>query len=338
MRRDITASGAWSEMVVPGLEGLGLDVHGLCQLHEFSYASLVDADNRVPVDTLTLLWSQAERRSGDRHLGLHAARQIRPRLNHVHTHLVVSGRNLREGLLALGPTIPVLAQGAGFELEDRGEVFAYRFVHARGDLAPGRHAVEFTAAVLQRLMGLVHDKVLPLRAVGFEHPHPGLCREHEQVLGCTVRFAQPANELLIEREVMIKPSPHHSPELLRQLQELAERQLTSLRAPSFAAELRARLRSRLRAGVCQADTIAAELHMGCRTLQRRLEAERTSFSEVLDDVRRELALELVPGDLPLKEVAARCGFSGPGALIRAFRRWTGTTPAAYRVACRTWSS
>ena len=58
------------------------------------------------------------------------------------------------------------------------------------------------------------------------------------------------------------------------------------------------------------------------------------FREVLDDVRREVALELIESDLPLKDVAAGCGFSGSGTLIRAFRRWTGTTPAAYRTASR----
>ncbi|MDJ0867726.1 MAG: AraC family transcriptional regulator ligand-binding domain-containing protein [Myxococcota bacterium] len=332
MRRDITASGAWSQMIVRGLEGLGLDVHGMCQALDVSYASLVDPDARNPVDVLTRLWAVAEQQSGDRHVGLRVARQLEPRLNHLHAHMLLAGRNLRQGILAIRPTIPILMQGASIELEDQGEVFSYRFVESRGDLAPSRHATEFSARVIQRVHGLVHGGLLPLRRIGFEHRHPGSSREHEAVFGCPVRFGQAANELLIDREVMLKPSPHHSAELLRQLQALAEQELQRLRTPGFAAEVRSRLRSRLCSGAFQADAIAAELHLGCRTFQRRLEAEQTSFSELLDEVRRELALDLIRSDLPLKELAARCGFSGPGTLIRAFRRWTGTTPAAYRTA------
>ena len=71
------------------------------------------------------------------------------------------------------------------------------------------------------------------------------------------------------------------------------------------------------------DSIAAELHMGLRTLQRRLEAEGTAFSEVLDGARREVALELIETDLPVRDLATRCGFSGSRALIRAFRAGRG---------------
>ena len=62
-----------------------------------------------------------------------------------------------------------------------------------------------------------------------------------------------------------------------------------------------------------------------------------SFRQVLDDTRRELALELIDEGLLLEDVAERCGYTGARALIRAFRRWTGTTPGIYRAASRTLS-
>ena len=98
----------------------------------------------------------------------------------------------------------------------------------------------------------------------------------------------------------------------------------------FSAELRAILRSRLHRGACDIHSIALELHMSLRTLQRRLKADGTSFSELLDSAKREVALELIEGDLTVRGIAERCGFSGSRALIRAFRRWTGTTPSGYR--------
>ena len=75
--------------------------------------------------------------------------------------------------------------------------------------------------------------------------------------------------------------------------------------------------------------------IGTRTLRRRLIERGTSYQEVLDGVRRELADELL-GDLDhkLAEVAVLLGFSQASAFIRAYLRWTGTTPAARRRAAR----
>ena len=330
MRRDATVSGAWTRMVVEGLESLGLDVHGLCQLANLPYAALVDPDARVPYDQVTLLWRAAERRTGDRNLGLHAAERVQPVVNHIHSHLILSSRNLRDGIAATLPTLALLGHGTEVELKEMEDAFSVQFEHARGDLPPGRHAVEFAAVIMRAVYGMVSGGPLPLRGAEFAHPHPGDHREHERVLGCPVRFACKRNALLVDRELMLRPSRHHSAELMRRMREVADSHLSRISQPSFGSELRAILRGRLEDGPYDADSIAAELHMGLRTLQRRLGAEGTAFSEVLDAARREVALELIETDLPVRDLARLCGFSGSRALTRAFRRWTGSTPAAYR--------
>jgi AraC-like DNA-binding protein len=77
--------------------------------------------------------------------------------------------------------------------------------------------------------------------------------------------------------------------------------------------------------------VASALRMSRRTLTRRLEEEGTSFVEELDNVRRDLALSTMnDGEAPLKEVAFKLGFAHPESFHRAFKRWTGETPIAYR--------
>jgi AraC-like DNA-binding protein len=71
--------------------------------------------------------------------------------------------------------------------------------------------------------------------------------------------------------------------------------------------------------------------MTVRTLQRRLRAEKTGYKQILDDVRRELAVDYVSEpDLSIKEITYMLGFSEPSNFTRAFKRWTGTSPNAYR--------
>jgi AraC-like DNA-binding protein len=81
--------------------------------------------------------------------------------------------------------------------------------------------------------------------------------------------------------------------------------------------------------------VARRLHMSPRTLERRLERESTTFSAVLEDLRKQLAFRYVgSASLELTEIAFLLGFSQTTAFHRAFKRWTGDTPLKYRDAQR----
>jgi predicted TIM-barrel fold metal-dependent hydrolase len=76
---------------------------------------------------------------------------------------------------------------------------------------------------------------------------------------------------------------------------------------------------------------AHKLCMSSRTLGRRLSEEGTTFKNVVDDMRKAVALRYVAGhDLGLSEVALLAGFTETPSFYRAFRRWTGMTPSQYR--------
>ena len=81
--------------------------------------------------------------------------------------------------------------------------------------------------------------------------------------------------------------------------------------------------------------IARGLGLSERTLHRRLRAESTSFADILDATRGELAKSLLPEpEIGIGEIAFLLGYSEPSAFHRFFRRWTGSTPLAYRRAAR----
>ena len=84
-------------------------------------------------------------------------------------------------------------------------------------------------------------------------------------------------------------------------------------------------------GLPAMDQMAEQLHMSPRTLHRRLIAAGSSYQEILDDVRRRLAIEFLRNtDLTIEEVSERVGFSDASNFRKAFKKWTGTVPAEYR--------
>jgi AraC-like DNA-binding protein len=86
----------------------------------------------------------------------------------------------------------------------------------------------------------------------------------------------------------------------------------------------------LAAGPVRIDEVARDLGFSRQTLYRRLKAEGITFEQILDELRRGLALRLIRDEgLTVKDAAYRLGFSDPAAFSRAFKRWTGSSPAAF---------
>jgi AraC-like DNA-binding protein len=119
---------------------------------------------------------------------------------------------------------------------------------------------------------------------------------------------------------------------LRQLLErYAADQLAKIPSSArFSQRVRACILSMLPLGGLNADTVAAQFSMSSRTLRRRLQQEATTYQEILDDVRAELARHyLTKEKRGIDEVAFLLGFSDPSAFTKAFRRWTRQTPADF---------
>ncbi len=319
-------------MVLRSFEVLGLDARRLCSAASLPYVQLTDPDARLARDLSGRLWREAARRSGDRHLGLHAGERIPPSANNLLSHMVISSPTLLEGLSLALPFQRVLAHGRIVTLEKRKDVYAIRFSPVDGDLPITRNEIEFMTAALMRLGRFALGKRWRLAAVRFAFPVPGAVTEYERVFGCRVDFAQAENSLIVPAVVMTAPLPHHCPAVLNALHEAANASLERLQRPTLAGDVRARILARLRArrGPCVVDAIAAELHVSPRTLQRRLDAEGTSFTAVLEDAQRDRCIELLDGPGTLQEIGAAVGLSGARALVRAFKRWMGRTPSEYR--------
>jgi AraC-like DNA-binding protein len=152
--------------------------------------------------------------------------------------------------------------------------------------------------------------------------------------GATLKFGAPFYGFAFDHTAADLAMPGSDPALHGILRARVDSLLSELRASRpLSASVRRLIADEIPSGTPSADTVARALHMSRRTMTRRLEQERTSFHDELDAVRRQRALELVgQGRVSLIEAAFLSGFSHVESFHRAFKRWTGHTPIAYRSA------
>ncbi|MCU0648364.1 MAG: AraC family transcriptional regulator, partial [Gemmatimonadaceae bacterium] len=171
-----------------------------------------------------------------------------------------------------------------------------------------------------------------LRRVLVTHAAPAHAATYDAVFGVPVRFSAGRNALELEpwwATFALPPQPRH----LRPILEAhAEEALAALdAAATWHGRVAALVTTRLGTDDVHVESISRALGMSRQTLFRRLQGEGTTYAAVLDGVRRRAAEALMTDPrVPVKQVAARTGFSDPAAFSRAYRRWTGRPPSAGR--------
>jgi AraC-like DNA-binding protein len=170
------------------------------------------------------------------------------------------------------------------------------------------------------------------RAAHFAHPAPSHVAAYERIFGCPLVFGAARNALLLDAAFPSLRLPTTNRFALGALSQRAAALLQDLEAQqTVRARVERRLAPILHTGDASMDAVAAAMGVSRRTLQRRLAAEGVTFETVFDDLRRRLALSyLADRKVSANETAYLVGFSEPAAFSRAFRRWTGTTPSAFR--------
>lgn len=174
----------------------------------------------------------------------------------------------------------------------------------------------------------------PIR-VAFINDAPNNIEDYENWFGCPVAFAQQETRVVVNASALAMPLRSADPALVHILQQQADALLAALpqQGKTHCMAVRKQITEQLREGEPSAETTAAALFITSRTLHRKLAAEDSSFRELLQETRQQLAEDyLRDRRLQLSEIAQLLGYSEQSALSRAFKAWTGQTPAQYRKA------
>lgn len=199
--------------------------------------------------------------------------------------------------------------------------------------APIRQFREFSATNYVRGMRQSSGRELRPASLSFMHPRNSNIGDFERFFGCPVTFGAPRNELVWKIEDLATPLLTANNRLLSVLRGYCEDTLSRRQEtpPTLIEQVERLIADRLAKGEAKLDAVATELGLSSRTLSRRLSALETSFNAILDELRKALATRyLKDSALSVTEISYLLGYTEVSTFAHAFKRWTGTSPGAFR--------
>ncbi len=310
----------------------GHDAEVFCRDAGVGLRTLRDPDARVPYAVAESLGMQAAALTADPNIGLHLAADVGD------TRIYDAGVLLMMASASLGESLERMARYQRYwgDGERATLVKTRRGVTVRYDLplAAGEYRRQSDECALAEITigarALTGRDVSPC-AVRFRHAAPLDTAEHRALFRCPLEFGAAHTELELDRATLETPLEHANAAYSAIFQEQVERALARLpRESGMAADVNAAARAALAGGHCSLAATARVLGVSPRTMQRRLHADGTSFGDLIDALRREMAIKYLDERMPVPEISWLLGYAEPSAFHHAFKRWTGTTPEQAR--------
>jgi len=299
----------------------------------FGRTVLEDPSVRVPEATTETAWRLAASLTRDEALGIHLAESLSRGALDLIEYSLRSSASLGKGLDRLARYGRLLSDRVAARTHRKGESLLF-LVHdaATTPLHPAR--TEFALAMALKLARDSTGADITPVSVCFAHPAPDDTSEHRRFFHGRVRFGVGSSSMTLGATDAVRPMRDADAALAGIIRRRLENALGD-RDRSSAGTMSTRVRRMVVEDMGQSlltlDAAAEGLAVSRRTLTRRLAAERASFRQILDDVRRDFARALLQDrSLTIGDIAFFLQFSEPAAFHRSFRRWTGRTPRAFR--------
>jgi len=296
--------------------------------------AIEDQDNRIPFESYVALMQAAKALTGDPALALHFGETVDIREMSIVGLLGQACESVMEAFAQvnryarLGVDVDL---GGGERLELVQADDGLWLVDRRPD---PNACPELTESGFARMAASARRLGAPeaIREVRVTHPTPPYRAEYDRIFGVPVTFDSDWNGLRIDPAMMnmkLALQPRYVFGILSERADALLRELEDSRTTKGRVE--AMLMPMLHTGEASIEAVAGKMGLSRQTLYRRLKAEGATFEQLLDDLRHRLAIDYLDGrKVSVNETAYLVGFSDRAAFSHAFKRWTGTSPGAWR--------
>jgi AraC-like DNA-binding protein len=310
----------------------GLDPEPLFTEVGITLDQIRDPNARIPARAWDALARATVAQVGDPALGLQAAQCWHPSNLGALGYAWLSSSTLRRGLERVVRYWRLIGEKTAARLEGTEEDLKTVFESGRTDPVVSAVTADFSISLLVSMCRMNYGNGLRPVAVRLKRAKPDGWQVYESHYGCSVRFDATEDSFTLTRDDADKVLPSSNRQIATTLDSILAQQLAQLDKTNVVARCRASLLEQLPSGELSEEEMAQQLNMSRRTLQRKLADAETTYQQLVDTTRRELALRYIENpSQSITDITFMLGFSQQSAFTRAFRRWTGYAPREYRV-------
>lgn len=315
------------------------DIASICRAGNISPQDLDNHEMKVSLESNIAIMEALLHTTGDKNMGLHLGEQATPPIIGQAGHLQYSASDVLSAfkkIIQFTRTFTALYDFS-FE-EDNYEIRLYfEPVQLWDDISPetARHGVDISfAAAVNFIKVLSGRSSYPLK-VSYKYPAVSDVSEHERIFKCRPVFNRSRSCIAFEKSGLQLPVLGHNPQLNSAMETmLREKIKESQHGARFSVKVKEVMLNNYQSDFPQLESIALALNITTRTLQRKLQKEDTSYRELTDAVKFELASALLRrAELTVSEISYRLGYSDPATFGKAFKQWSGMSPLGFRKAC-----
>ncbi|MFP3562976.1 AraC family transcriptional regulator ligand-binding domain-containing protein [Paraburkholderia sp. SIMBA_030] len=251
------------------------------------------------------------------------------------SHCILTEESLEQALVKSVLFYNLFTDEISLGLDTREDEIELKLILKRPELDPNHYFIEFLLSIWYRLVGWMGGISAPLRFATFAYPHPEeYFDELKYMFPCDYEFNAKYTALVFDRHHLKLPIVRTKEELKR---FLSVAPLGFLTIPADVVSYSRRVRTfllkerRLPLEFPEFGAVATQFNLTEQTLRRKLHQEGMSYRTIVENIRRDLAVQkLLRGRHPVSEIAELLGYSEARAFTRAFREWTGMSPIQYR--------
>ena len=333
---DHTLSVASINLILFAARQQGVETDVLARAVGITPEQLRDPDGRVLIQQVQALWREVVAATGDPMIALKLGEIVNPVaigvLAYVMMHCPTLGRAFEklcqyqdivcEGIVTTGRRSP------------SGDEFVLSLRVTSPDIIYLEYTLDSELSIYLSAMRALTGQPVAAKEIRFAYPRPADTREHERVFApAKLVFGAPETIMVLDAALLDIPILNASPSMSLLFEKHANDILHKLKAPSLSSRVKSEIVTIMKGEEPTLSTVADRLAMGVRTLQLHLKEAGTSYQQLLDEARKELAVRhLREPNLSTTDIAYLLGFAEPSVFFRSFKKWTGQTPGAYRLA------
>ncbi|MFQ6023678.1 MAG: AraC family transcriptional regulator [Acidiferrobacterales bacterium] len=318
-------------MIWKALESYGCDTRALFQQAGLDPAKMRDPNARYPDTAFPTLWARAVQASKDPAFGLTVARFWHPASFHALGYSWFASDTLKDALERAARYFLLLTDKEELIVKESGDEIKIVLHNPDPRHPTADEDVDAALGTIVAMCRASYGRHLNPRCVMMQRESPADRGAFLQLFRAPIEFKASENALHFDRQALLTPLPTANAELARANDRVVTDYLARFERGSVRRQVEQKLLEQLSSGHVSQESVARALHMSLRTLQRRLKQEGSSYKQLLDQTRRDLAARyLRESHLTVGEITFLLGFSEAANFTRAFKRWHGLSPSEFR--------